>query len=368
MESGETWSGGPRPELRALTGLRGVAGTTVALAHFQQFSPDGAATFFVWHAAVDLFFCLSGFTLSYVYRRNEFQFSRYLIARIARIYPLYVLTLIIAGAAWIIPFFVNPKTYPARSASVDFLLQLFMLNSWPVIGSGVHWNIVAWSISVEWFCYLLLFPLLLAQTLSWSTPFRLLCLVLLSAVSYTVFARHYDSNLINAEIYAPPSQWSYWVNLLRGILGFTAGWIAFASFERRDGLFSSCARFSTPLWLAAACIVILGYCRLINAQAMVFLLPFLVLAATDHSSLTSRLLGSKVFCFLGVVSYSIYMLHPLVLVLFIAIYAAPWTASIYALLVGTTVVVSTCAYFAIEMPARNAIRGLQGMRPAPIVS
>lgn len=367
MEPYQIWRGSPRPELRTLTGLRGVAATTVALAHFQQFSPNGADSLFMWHAAVDLFFCLSGFTLSYVYSQEEFQFSRYLTARVARIYPLYVITLIIAAAAWIVPLFVDPKTYPARLALADFLMQLLMLNSWPVIGSGVHWNVAAWSVSVEWFCYLVLFPLLVVQTVSWSAPVRLLCLVVLSAASYTVFARYYDSNLINAEIYAPTSQWSYWVNMLRGVFGFTAGLIAFATFEKRDGLYATCARFSILIWSVAALIIILGYRGLLNAQALVFLLPFMVLAATDQSSPTSRLLGSKLFHFLGVVSYSIYMLHPLVLVLFIAVFAAPWTASIYALLIGTTLVTSVGAYFAIEVPARNAIRGLQRMRPTPIV-
>src|SRR3954454_4755223 len=77
-----------RPELRALTGLRGVAATIVALAHFQQAFPNDDGIL-MWHNAVDLFFCLSGFTLSYVYSRGEFRFASYLTARIARIYPLY---------------------------------------------------------------------------------------------------------------------------------------------------------------------------------------------------------------------------------------------------------------------------------------
>src|SRR4051812_47186828 len=60
----------------------------------------------------------------------------------------------------------------------------------------------------------------------------------------------------------------------------------------------------------------LGY-RLINAQALVFLFPFVVLAATDPASATSRLLGSRALHFLGVISYSIYMVHSFVLIIFI---------------------------------------------------
>src|SRR5690349_13702809 len=84
-----------RPELRALTGLRGVAAATIAVAHLNLLFPDNSGM--MWHNAVDLFFCLSGFTLSYVYSRETFRLLNYLTARIARIYPLYVFTLIIAG-------------------------------------------------------------------------------------------------------------------------------------------------------------------------------------------------------------------------------------------------------------------------------
>jgi hypothetical protein len=41
--------------------------------------------------------------------------------------------------------------------------------------------------------------------------------------------------------------------------------------------------------------------------------------------------------------------------------------SIHVLLVGTTFVISIGTYFAIEMPARNVIRGLQRMRLARII-
>jgi peptidoglycan/LPS O-acetylase OafA/YrhL len=367
----ETQSGQPspfhnsRPELRALTGLRGVAATIIALAHLQLLFPNNNGM--MWNNAVDLFFCLSGFTLSYVYSRETFQFSHYLTARIARIYPLYFFTLIIAGT-WVVPRIVNPTTYPAGSASTDFLSQIFMLNDWPVIGSGVHWNPVAWSISIEWFCYILLYPFLLFQKAPSSTLVRLLCMIVLSAGSYCLFVNYFDANLFTAEIYVPTSQLSYWVNLFRGVFGFTAGWIVFASFEKRDWLYAFCTRFSALIWWGVVFILFLRNRGLVNPQALVFLFPFVVLAATEPSSATSRLLGSKVLHFLGVISYSIYMMHCIVYVL---IYVLgfhtfdTWPARIFAF--ATVLVVSTFTYFAIEVPARNAIRGLRRIYPAPLI-
>jgi peptidoglycan/LPS O-acetylase OafA/YrhL len=347
-----------------------VAAMTVALAHLRPPLPYDAQVFFLWqNAAVDLFFCLSGFTLSYVYSREKFQFSSYLTARVARVYPLYFVTLVIAGAFYVWPLVIDPITYPVRTALSDFLLQALMLNSWPIIGSGVHWNFPAWSISVEWFCYVLLFPWLLLQKAPRSTPIKLLCLVVLSAVSYSLFMNYYDERLTNAELYVAKSQWSYWVNLLRGVFGFTAGWIVFASFEKRDGLHAFCTKFSTPICLAFISVLVLWYCRRIHSQALVFLFPFVVLAVTDPASTTSRLLGSRMLHFLGVISYSIYMTHIIVYVPFIRAFSWPavWPMSIYVLLVGTTFVISTGTYFAIEVPARKAIRGLQRIRLARII-
>lgn len=356
----------PRPELRALTGLRGVAATIVALAHFRPLLPYDIQAFLMWQdAAVDLFFCLSGFTLSYVYSRDRFQFSSYLTARVARIYPLYFVTMIAAAAVYVWPLSIDPMTYPASAAFSDFLLQALMLNAWPVVGTGVHWNYPAWSLSVEWFCYIVLFPLLLRLKTPRSENVTILYLAVLSAISFSMFMNYYDERLTNPEVYVAKSQWSYWVNLLRGVFGFTAGWVVFASFEKRDDLRAFSTRFSTQIWLIFASILFLCYCGLIHSQVLIFLFPFVVLAATDPGSVTSRLLGSKALHFLGVISYSIYMTHALVFILFIRAFPGfdRWPFSIYVLLIVTTFLISTVAYFVIEAPARDAIRLVAVARP-----
>ncbi|WGS22322.1 MULTISPECIES: hypothetical protein [unclassified Bradyrhizobium] len=78
------------------------------------------------------------------------------------------------------------------------------------------------------------------------------------------------------------------------------------------------------------------YCDRINPQALVFLFPFVVLAATDQASATSRLLGSQGLHFLGVISYSIYMTHLILFVGFLAAFGSPdtWSMSIYASWLG----------------------------------
>ena len=146
-------------ELRALTGLRGVAALTVALAHYQLPAFGAANRLFFWHnPAVDLFFCLSGFTLALVYVRKpigRLGLWNYAVARLARIYPLYIASLL----AMMLVRLPIGYAYGSAAGARDLVMQVLMFNSWP-FGTGVHWNIPAWSVSVEWFCYLLIFPLL----------------------------------------------------------------------------------------------------------------------------------------------------------------------------------------------------------------
>ena len=95
-----------------------------------------------------------------------------------------------------------------------------------------------------------------------------------------------------------------------------------------------------------------------NPQAPVFAWPFVVLAATGDASLTSRLLGSKPLHCLGVISYSIYMTHYVIMDMFRIKFGSidTWQPAIYGLLAATAVVVSIGAHFAFEIPARAAIR------------
>ncbi|MFX5328500.1 hypothetical protein ABTD12_20360, partial [Acinetobacter baumannii] len=50
--------------------------------------------------------------------------------------------------------------YTIIDAERDFLPQLLLINAWPLLGNGVHWDYPAWSISVEMLCYVAVFPLL----------------------------------------------------------------------------------------------------------------------------------------------------------------------------------------------------------------
>jgi peptidoglycan/LPS O-acetylase OafA/YrhL len=148
-----------RPHIDSLTGLRFFAALYVVLFHNQialatKHHASKALATFLGHGylAVSFFFVLSGFVLTYNYgdRWRETSFRNFIVARFARIYPVYVLALILQLPYW-------------HAATVrSTLAVIFMVQSWTVMPSELPaaWNYPAWTLSIEWFFYLC-FPLLL---------------------------------------------------------------------------------------------------------------------------------------------------------------------------------------------------------------
>jgi peptidoglycan/LPS O-acetylase OafA/YrhL len=104
------------------------------------------------YLAVTTFFVLSGFVLSRSYSRlcwNSRSLLRYGAGRIARVYPVYLLSL-----AAVAPFIAADRA-PGKSPLVA--AHVLLVQGWlgPV---AVNWNTPAWSLSCEMFFYLA-FPL-----------------------------------------------------------------------------------------------------------------------------------------------------------------------------------------------------------------
>ena len=111
------------------------------------------------YLAVQTFFILSGFVLAQSYSRtkwNRTSLIRFGAARFARIYPVYLLSLLVVSR-----FIVETLAKPDRTAAQKAALlgdYGFILLGW--MGSlSVGWNTPAWSLSCELFFYLC-FPLL----------------------------------------------------------------------------------------------------------------------------------------------------------------------------------------------------------------
>ncbi len=127
-------------EIKAHTGLRGIAAMTVFLGH-AEFDHlwrgavwfTGIYSFFYWQSrAVDLFFMLSGFVLNYVYlKERRVEWRAFFAARFARICPLYYAGLFAVLAMNI--YSAHTGHYPSPSLTPSILLpNLAMVQEWPV--------------------------------------------------------------------------------------------------------------------------------------------------------------------------------------------------------------------------------------------
>jgi len=139
-------------EIKSLTGLRGVVALWVAFFHFSffrnEFIQDIVGKGYV---AVDIFFVLSAFllTVSYAGKFKELNYKPIEVfykKRINRIYPVYIISVIFIvlflEKSTIVGFFINAT-----------LLQCFFNPDYLL-------NVVYWSLSTEWVCYLV-FPFML---------------------------------------------------------------------------------------------------------------------------------------------------------------------------------------------------------------
>ena len=81
----------------ALTGYRAIAAWMIFVLHFFPFNnplaPEYLKSFIrEWHIGVDMFFVLSGFLITFRYfDQHPINFKKYMVNRLARIYPMYFL-------------------------------------------------------------------------------------------------------------------------------------------------------------------------------------------------------------------------------------------------------------------------------------
>ncbi|WP_394691317.1 acyltransferase family protein [Hoeflea sp.] len=113
---------------------------------------------------LDMFFIMSGFLIFEHYgamQNDRDHYVRFLIKRLARLYPLHLATLsvFVLFAIAIHAGFLSSQVADSRYNLMALPSNLLLLQAWGV-NSELTFNYVSWSLSGEWFAYLL-FPLVL---------------------------------------------------------------------------------------------------------------------------------------------------------------------------------------------------------------
>ena len=358
--------------LTALDALRGVAALAVVAWHWQHFfsisgrwQPGWTHSLqpFFWllkplyvqgWAAVDLFFALSGFVFFWLYSESIAQrrvsAASFAQARFSRLYPLQVLTLLLAATLQSI-YFARVGTFFIYQDNDwrHFILHLLMVqNWWPNMAQSFDGP--SWSVSIEILLYLLFFSACrLGLKAGWPS--------LVVAVA------------------GAPLMW-FDEHICRGVIGFFMGGVAFALWRH------AVARGQAAMLLrVSATLAIAGWTFLValiysdsgllsggeTNSAFLYAFDYLLCPATILSlALFESVSGIKFerLAFLGDISYSTYMLHfPLqlcVVLLALRFGLAPsffmqgWVMLAF---LGTLIVLAAWSYRYFEKPMQDLLRG-----------
>jgi peptidoglycan/LPS O-acetylase OafA/YrhL len=289
---------------RDIDGLRAVAVLLVLVFHFELL-PLGVAGFI----GVDVFFVISGYLITAILwrqlERGTFNFQSFYAARVRRLAPALVFTLMLVCAYGL--WTMTPKELTELSRQIA-AAQFYVSNVyfWQNVNYfGLQTDQVpllhTWSLSVEEQFYLLYPALLVLVHRRWHRGFWFVVggLAMLSfainlafvgskpmATFYLLPPRAFEL-LVGAMLAAPLLRCSSSrrLNESLGVLG--SGAIVAAIFCYRDGI-------GMPGWFAL--LPVLG------ASA-------LLLAAEDRRTWTYRVLSTNTMVFIGKISYVAYLVH-----------------------------------------------------------
>lgn len=149
--------------LPALTSVRFFFSLGVVLFHLQLMWawPTLDYTGLIERArlGVDMFFILSGFVLSHVYAQQvdegRYSHRRFLIARLARIYPAHLAILLLMVVVALAALMVGERFNPDSYSLLGLVQTALLVHAWFPTDAMIEWNGPSWSLSAEWGAYLL---------------------------------------------------------------------------------------------------------------------------------------------------------------------------------------------------------------------
>jgi peptidoglycan/LPS O-acetylase OafA/YrhL len=335
--------------IRSIEGLRGVAALLVALFHAYVYGKWGgfpATSGVLQHAwlFVDLFFVISGYVMAAAYSdrldtgRSTFG---YMIRRFFRLYPLHIVTtatalLAVIGIQTVKLILAhqgirvgNEEPFGFEFFDLRLLgLDVLLLQGVGIMRKEIH-NYPSWSISVEFWLYLMFALLMLAVRPRAARIFASALIVTMSVAYFIVYWSSAPEPLRTLDTRGLP----------RGMLSFFQGvllfyfyrWFCTRSRQAGHPAARSADRpADRPAGRAGPHVVMLGAAQVVVAVLALYLvdrqhllgtwqlaIPFafalLVLLLLPDRGIIAGLLQTRPMQWLGLHSYSIYLTHVTVL-------------------------------------------------------
>ncbi len=288
-----------------LDGLRGIAALAVVVFHFMEWIYPDPGKNFIGHGflAVDFFFCLSGFVISYAYddRIGNMGVLEFFKSRLIRLHPLIVF----GSAIGLLALLLDPFG-AAPAAGMGELVLLFVCSVFliplPVMEERFFnlfsLNAPAWSLFWEYVANIFYAVIL------YRLGRRSLLLLILPAAIALCYVSHQSGNLMGGW-----GKDTFWHGFIRISYSFLAGMLIY----RFNWIVKNRLGFASLAMLLAVAFLMpqLKWNWLAEAIVVLFYFPLLVSLGAG-ATLSPQLRGFCVFS--GKISYPLYMTH----------YAAIW--------------------------------------------
>ncbi len=335
---------------QALDSIRGLAAVAVVLFHL-KFSFPG-------YLAVDLFFILSGFVLSYRYFGQpdtmKPSIADFAAARFSRLYPLHLFALMA-----ILLIYAGSQQFPSFGDGYlfTFLQHLLLLHNTGLSTHWLSWNEPSWSISVEFWVNLLVFAYIAKKA-------NTLGLVSLAILGYVILA----ANIKHLDVHIQLLFGFLNTGLVRCFAGFFIGMAVYRFYQKMQALpaikqKSTLAYLSFSLLeviLLAACFYIM-FISPIRTKADFngpIIFTFTVLVFAFQAGMVSQIFIRLKLALLGTLSYSLYLNHFWLLALMHRLDLPTYGLTVNTLswVFGLLLPLSAATYLLIEKPGQKWLR------------
>lgn len=284
-----------------LESLRGLAALLVVMFHAPGWNSGKEFISFVsnGYLMVDFFFVLSGFVIYRAYGSGFVSIQevwRFEFLRFARLYPVHLLFFI---------FFVVTTATPFWETHwVAFFEQLFLLQAIGPTGNAITFNYPAWSISVEFYTYLI-FAIII-----WVLPVRKVWMIsVLTILSLIGLQTGYTFGF---------------ADLLRCWSGFFMGCLCGQLVDR--------VSWRWPSWSSLIALISLAFFLQFkpskNWDCLIYVLSALIILTLffTKKNVVKWILNLPPLIFVGEISYSLYMAQLAVIYLSTEFLALAWGA------------------------------------------
>ena len=344
-----------RPEI---DGLRAIAVVAVILYH-AQITIFGYKLFQGGFIGVDIFFVISGYLITSIILKElvitgSFSFKYFYERRVRRILPvLLVVMLVSLPFTWLYLLPSNLIDYSKSILySLGFSSNFYFHYSGQKYGAIDGWSkpfLHTWSLSVEE-QYYILFPIFLLVTFKYFQKY-LIHILIIGFITSLVIAEWTSRNYPSASFYFIHTR--MWELLAGSILAYFE-----ITLGRRN------KNQILNLILPTVGLILIGYpIAFFNDEmfhpSFFTLSPIigvsLIIWYSDKNELITKILSTKLFVGIGLISYSLYLWHYPIFALNRTVNFSDGNIYVKVLLISIVIILSIISYYFIEKPARKKI-------------